>query len=277
MNKIIILLLSVISITCKAQESKEEAIEVLSPQIFHVNSVTSLSGNTRQVIPIKLPPNTIKWYYTFSASRDINDVREVQQNYNLLSKLSYLIDESGTCAKAINYLGTPPGTNYCDVYLLSSYDDVSKFESKEDIISDGFTYHRPASQENYVSGTKEVTHPSHIRQTQYLGFRNNSMSYGIDVSLQVVAIVSKNDEASWTTEQKDELYKSLRKELIKSGLRKQLDDDTIDTYVGCIMKKLTKKYSLEKLQALAEYEITEVFKGLSSECVTELNIKIDEL
>jgi hypothetical protein len=43
------------------------------------------------------------------------------------------------------------------------------------------------------------------------------------------------------------------------------------------MKKLTKKYSLEKLQALAEYEITEVFKGLSSECVTELNIKIDEL
>jgi hypothetical protein len=277
MNKIIILLLSVISITCKAQETKEEAIEVLSPQIFHVNSVTSLSGSTRKVVQLKLPANTIRWYYTYSASRDVNKVKEVQHTYNLLAMLSRFIDESGTCAKAINYLGTPPGSDYCDVYLLSSHDDVSKFESKEDYISSKFIYHRPASQEGFVAGTKEVTDPKHIRQTQYLGFRNKSMSYGVDVSLQVVAIVSKNDEVSWTTEQKDDLYKSLRKELIKSGLRKQLDDDTIDTYVGCIMKKLTKKYSLEKLQALAEYEITEVFKGLSSECVTELNIKIDEL
>lgn len=202
MNKIIILLLSVISITCKAQESKEEAIEVLSPQIFHVNSVTSLSGSTRKVVQLKLPANTIRWYYTYSASRDVNKVKEVQHTYNLLAMLSRFIDESGTCAKAINYLGTPPGSDYCDVYLLSSYDDVSKFESKEDYISSKFIYHRPASQEGFVAGTKEVTDPKYIRQTQYLGFRNKSMSYGVDVSLQVVAIVSKNDEVSWTTEQK---------------------------------------------------------------------------
>ena len=170
----------------------EEAIEINQPQTFTIGKAT---GNSRQVIPIKLPPRTIKWFYTFSASRNKADIEKTAETFNLFSKLSLIIDQSGTTANALSLVGKPPGTDNCDVYLLSSENDVSLFEKKTDnnVLSlSKWSCIREGTREGLISGTIDITNARQIKGTQYVGFRNKSIFYPVNIFFQVVAIVEKD-------------------------------------------------------------------------------------
>src|SRR5690606_27030120 len=61
--------------------------QVGEQQAFYVNSVTNINGNTRIILPVPLPPNTVEWYYRFSASRAQADIDRVSSSADLLSEL----------------------------------------------------------------------------------------------------------------------------------------------------------------------------------------------
>lgn len=121
--------------------------------------------------------------------------------------MTRLIDQSGTTATAISLLSRPPGADYADVLLLSSYEDVVNFEKKVDLdplSSKTFYFDRVGSRENQISALVEIKDPRRCVGTQYIGFRNPSSTYGIAISIEVVAIVQEiiNENTTSTTNDK---------------------------------------------------------------------------
>lgn len=162
--------------------------QVCEQQAFFVNSITNLSGNTRTILPVSLPPNTVEWYYRYSASRQQADIDRVSSNVGLLAELSAGLF-SGGASLLVKGLGSllsqPPGADYCDIYLLDD-ENYSPFISKGTFsqITDG-------TRVNFKSGNVRVTCcPS---GQYYLGVRNNDMTHGIHVFLDVVAITAVED------------------------------------------------------------------------------------
>ncbi|MEM0998204.1 MAG: DUF1036 domain-containing protein [Bacteroidota bacterium] len=162
---------------------------VCSTQKFVVNggfrNFTGL-GKSRIVLPVKLPHNTIRWYYEFSAYQNEADINRVAASFELAGELSRAIDASGITANLIGMLSQPPGEAYCDVFVLDSW-NAANFENH-----DRYRYYGDCSRQNYTSGVVEVN-GAHSG-TLYLGFRNPATSYPISIAVQVVAVVANYEK-----------------------------------------------------------------------------------
>ena len=168
-------------------------VQVLEPQNLFVNGGSNAlfrGGKSRVSVPISLPQNTVEWFYRFAASRDAQDIEEVNSRFGLLGELSsLLLNLTGTGAVAANLvaetLQQPPGADYCDIILLNP-EEVSAFESKS-----AYNYYREGTRENFKSGNVKIT----CCKTGifYLGIRNPSPDYGVNVSIEAVAITATYD------------------------------------------------------------------------------------
>lgn len=162
--------------------------QVGEQQAFYVNSVTNINGNTRIILPVPLPPNTVEWYYRFSASRAQADIDRVSSSADLLSELSAGLLTGGASVLVtglVDLLTQPPGADYCDIFLLDE-ENYAPFISKG-----AFSHLADGTRLNLKSGNVRVTCcPS---GQYYLGVRNNDMSHGIHVFLDVVAITAVED------------------------------------------------------------------------------------
>jgi len=162
--------------------------QVCDRQAFFVNSITNIGGNTRTILPVTLPPNTVEWYYTFSASREKADIDGVTSNAGLISQLGAALltgGASGLVTGLSGLLTQPPGADYCDIYLLDGA-SYSSFLSKGP-----FRHETDGTRINFKSGNVRVTCcPS---GEYFLGIINNATSHGIHVSLDVVAITAVED------------------------------------------------------------------------------------
>ncbi len=254
-------------------QSEEKAVEVIKPQIFFLNAAENIFGSSRQVIPITLPPKTIKWYYTISAFRNEKDVREVSGTFNLLASLSKVLDATNVSAITLKMLGTPPGSDYCDVFLLKSNKEVKKFEDKDDVWGGHFGYIREGSRERIVSGVVDIKPNATL--TQYLAFRNKGL-YGVNVSLQVVAIVKQEITINgWTKEQKNKLYETTKSSLLSLGLDNIISSNEIHKLSACAVKKISSQYTSGQIDNLAKYEMQDIQMDIYKNCNTELGLKID--
>jgi hypothetical protein len=253
-------------------QSTEKAIEIIQPQTFYLKPAFSITGGSRQVIPIPLPKNTIRWYYCFSAYRNKEDVQKVSRTYNLFSKLSLMIDQTGTTAAAISLMGNPPGSDYCHVYLMNSINDVNKFESKTDYRGDQFDFNRQGSRKNFMSGNVDINDQSNLTGTQYLGLKNLDLNNGVNVYLQVVAIVYNEPSTNgWTGSVKQKVYEKMR-DNISAAAGNQFKQSDIDNLSGCIMTKITQNYSPEQITGLAEYELNSRLSNFADSCSNELKL-----
>ena len=168
---------------------------VQKPQKFFVNSGSNAAfegGKSRIVLPVNFPENTIKWYFTFSASRDESQIESDLSAFSLASELSTIIDQTGLLSFGINQITQPPGADYCDIYLLD-HENSSLFTLKQD-----FSYFTEGTRENYKAGVIEVE--CCINLPTYLGIRNPNNFHGIHVVIEVAAIVKKED---WVMHHKD--------------------------------------------------------------------------
>jgi hypothetical protein len=171
-------------------------VQVIEPQSVRVNSgsnATLLGGKSRVLVPVTLPPNTIEWFYRFSASRSQADIDNVQQNFALLGELSkLLLSASGFGVVAANavdigveQLSTPPGADYADIYLLKR-EQTSNFLAKVD-----YEYVLDGTRENIMSGNVKITC---CNQGQfYLGIKNPDTYHAVNVSLEVVAVTESEE------------------------------------------------------------------------------------
>jgi len=161
---------------------------VLPIQNFFVNSTSNeafSNGHSKVPYYFSLPPNTVKWYYEFTATRNKDDIQSLTNGFSAAAKLSSVVDKTGLLSFSINLLTAPPGADYCNVYVMDQR-SAGNFSSN----LKGTTYFPTCSRLNYRSGIVEVMEPS-LKQPAIV-FANPSGLYGISVSIQVVAIVAKS-------------------------------------------------------------------------------------
>ena len=272
MNKLTIVIFLLITLSAKAQSYKEVAVQVIAPQTQVVNSMAGkLLGKKNQVsIAFQLPKNTIRWFYIFSASRNKEDVQRIHKGCNLFANLSYIIDQTGTTKNAINVITAPPGTDFCNVYLLASYKDVTIFD--KEFSTQSFSYDRVGSRDNLTQGVITVNSPGHLQGYQYLAFQNPSGMYEVSVTIEVVAIVNQQATVSgWTSTKKSEIYNILKDLLVENACGNLNSGEKI-SLANCGTKKITSEYTYEAINGLADHEITETLAKAMQSCIEELNL-----
>ena len=111
----------------------------------------------------------------------------------------------------------------------------------------------------------------------YLGLRNPSSYESVTVSIEVVAIVKEEATINdWTASKKQEAYNGLN-QLFSNSLKGQLKQSEIDNFTGCLMSKITAKYTPDQLSAFAEYELKNMLGNLGDLCSKELNISFENI
>ncbi|HET6995864.1 MAG TPA: hypothetical protein VFI06_12820 [Chitinophagaceae bacterium] len=161
---------------------------IIEPSEFYVNSGRNSlfqGGKSRISLPIILPKNTVEWYYSFSASRNKEEITQTKNSFSLIGQLTKLVDNSGTLKISIDMLTKPPGGNVCDVYLLNANSRIT-FEEKND-----FLQYPEGSRENFTSGVVRIR--STLFQNGYLGVKNPDSGYGIHVFIEAVAITMEEE------------------------------------------------------------------------------------
>lgn len=252
----------------------EKFVEVIQPQEIYVNSASSFSGSSRKVISFQLPEKTIRWYYSFAAYRNEQANKNKSDKYNLLGKLSYAVDKTGATASLISVIGNPPGTDYCDVYLLSSNYDVQVFESKGDYSGKTYSYSRQGSRKNYISGVVDISDSQYISGWQHIGLKNPDLNDGVIVDLQVVAVVYDEPTTNgWTPSIRQKAYEAVNLRL-KGVFAGQLKEVEINKLSACIVSQFTQKLSPQQFAGYAEFELNTIFSELGEYCSSDLKIDL---
>ncbi len=236
--------------------------------IFVVNSSEhQLTGEGSQIVKeISLPPNTVSWYYSFYASRDLADVQDVQAAIDLFSEVSKLLDKTGITAKTIKTLGAKPNSTYCDVYFLPSENERYNFLAGKipNIVE---LYSR---KNGVASEAVNISSANFLRGIQYLGFKNKNQLYPLKVNLQVVAVVEvQSTKNGWTKEQRNQLYNMIVSS-IKNKNQSNYSNAQIDSLAACFINKLTSQYSYEQFNSLADFERNNAMKTLANDCKSEV-------
>ena len=165
---------------------KYETIKV-SKTSYYLNSTSNedwRGGTSKVVVPITIPLESIEWYYSFTASRNKEEVTKNMNSVSLLSQLTETVNGINPATKVLNIglnlLTAPPGADYCDVYLFDIA-NAQLFKGDK-----AFRYIQEGSGENLKSSTIKLN--CCINQPIYLGIRNKDLTHGIHVGVEVVGI-----------------------------------------------------------------------------------------
>jgi hypothetical protein len=177
-----------------AQEPKQDymVVPIISQQSFYLKGSTSKTDNSgsRQVLQINLPANTVRWYYTVTTRSG----RSQFSNSDLTGQLVKMVDpDRGIAPKASVHV--PGGTGVCDVYLMTNPLEVNKYVNKRPAVS----FLMNDSRENYISGLVPVK--DFLDGSCFLVFRNSNSSHGVNVNIEVTAIVLSSTVGSSTAMQ----------------------------------------------------------------------------
>jgi tetratricopeptide (TPR) repeat protein len=160
-----------------------EPVQIIeSRRIYLASGSRSLfEGTSRTFLKIDLPPNTVKWYYSFSTSEGISGT----QNINLFIQLAGLLnDPSGITSGLISKLKVPKGVASADIFLCDR-PNIDLFLEK----AYSFNYTMEGSVQNHKQAVVEIDDIT--TGTVFLGLRNPSVLDGIIISIEVVAITDE--------------------------------------------------------------------------------------
>lgn len=169
-------------------KNEYKPVQLLEPSQFYINSGRNAlfqGGKSRISLLIILPKNTVEWYYTFSASRNEEEITKTKGSFNLMGQMTKLLGATAVLNIGIDMFTRPPGGNVCGIYLL----DVSNripFEEKVD-----YRFAPEGSRENISSGVVKIK--STLRQANYLGIKNPDEGYGIHVAIEAVAVTLEEE------------------------------------------------------------------------------------
>lgn len=252
MKKLYLLAIAIlIGTSLHAQSYSREitAQQVISERLISLNGGmrAALEGTSRTTIPIRLPKGTVSWYYSFSTS----PAGSGTQNLQLLMQLTAAaIDPSHLGSAALSELSIPPGSAAVDIYLLDQ-DNVTPFLQKADNNGGNFYYKRNGT----VTATKQGIVPvSLVSGPLYLGIKNPSVLDGVDITIEVVALVSTEVyDDTWTSENAAIIYNNcLEKFIARSDEASQICD--------CFKTKLTADWTPSSYNGLSESEIDKIYK-----------------
>jgi len=160
-----------------------KVVSVISKESFYLNggARAMVGGRSRTYLQVTLPPNTVEWYYALTSTPNQGQ----NSSIGLASQLLKLIDPVGGVAEsAISSIITPTGAGVCDVFLMSDQNSVMRYVNKQ-----------PGQPQTIMSATREnfrqgvVNVKDIISGTHFLVFRNPSAMQGINLTVEVAAIV----------------------------------------------------------------------------------------
>lgn len=169
----------------KTQKRKLKIVE-LPTQHFYLNSTSNelfKGGRSKTCFSVSLPQNTVEWYYEFTAARDKNTQERNAASFQLASQLAGVIDKTGIISYSLDFFTSPPGADFCDILLIDAEAQKSFMEAGR------FNFYNEGTRKNFKSGVVQVK-DNHIARP-VLALENKDVSYGINVSVRVVAVISE--------------------------------------------------------------------------------------
>ncbi len=159
---------------------------IIERRAYYLNGGTraTLGGKSRTVIKIDLPKNTKQCYYSFSTTPGEDGTKLL----NLGLQLSASLYSGGLSALASKAIAVPPGSGAADIIVLPT-NQVDIFLNKGE-----YRYYRDISVENAKQAVQPIANK--YGDSFYLGLRNPSAISGINIVIEVVAVVEEvNPEA----------------------------------------------------------------------------------
>ncbi len=260
---ILIFILS-FSISSYAQSYKNitEAVTLVEQRSIYLNGgvrAETVGGKSRITIPVDLPKNTSKWFYSFSTIEGKSGVK----NLNLAIQLSsLLIDQSGSTAKILSEVEIPEGSASADIYLLRSNNEQA-FREKWDNNGGNFYFVQEGSTMNTKQAIVQVDDITSGRV--FIGLKNPSELNGLNVFIEVVAIVQKEvyvDE--WTVENMAILRSNCLKRFKTNG-------DGKNEVCNCLSKKITAEYTPSQYSNVSENSKESLLTSLFDTCHESTN------
>jgi hypothetical protein len=184
--KILLSILSLI-LLLKPGIAQNRAIEIINET--YCIGVVDCSPNT--TVEVELPPNTVRWFYTVTATKSPQIAESVQANPTIFSIFPNIQTErnrkSKRKRKPEQIAPVYPGDGNCSVYLLKSEFDTEKF-----MIPGGtYFFHGEYSRKNIPSTGMVIDDPVLCKGTQYIGIENSRAfmeQFNIYVVLTVIAV-----------------------------------------------------------------------------------------
>lgn len=267
MKKIITLVVLVYSLWSYSQipDKTYKQVKLIEPQSFYLCGGTKnmMGGTSRTGFKVDLPPNTVEWYYSFTTEPNKNKI----QHINLDDQLGFLLKTMGFSNDLLKLIKIPVGEGLIDVYLTNrnGYDSFFK--------KNGFGAWVYKAPNHFIEGSGQNMRQGKIKiddvksGSHFLVVRNTSGTTGINIMLEVVAIVEETtfDMSKWSKEYKEQLFHTIRKEV--SIIYAYYSEDRLDEIAGCMMAKILAQKKPSDLSELAEYELKMFYKKQYSECV----------
>jgi hypothetical protein len=196
MKRLFLLLIFCKSILSFAQTAKPnyKVVPVVTSHSFFLKggSRAIIGNSSRQVLQIELPANTVEWYYTVTTTTN----RKQSLNSDLTEQLDkLLIPDIGITSDALSVIAVPGGSGICDVYVMTNPNEVNKYVNKKPAAS----FLMKDSRQNYISGLIQVK--DFLYGSCFLVLRNPSASQGLNVTVEVTAIVLTTATSSSTAMQ----------------------------------------------------------------------------
>ncbi len=196
MKSLFLLLIFCKSILSFAQTTKPnyKVVPIVTSHSFFLKggSRAMIGNSSRQVLPIELPPNTVEWYYTVTTTTS----RKQSLNSDLTGQLDkLLVPDLGITQNASSDISVPQGSGICDVYVMTNPNEVNKYVNKRPAVS----FLMNDSRQNYISGLIQVK--DFLYGSCFLVLRNPSASQGLNVTVEVTAIVLTTATSSSTAMQ----------------------------------------------------------------------------
>lgn len=166
--------------------SAYKLVNVLKETIT-VNSTSSLSGSSRNYSEISLPAGTVSYIYRISVFKR-NKVSVSNSLFGVLSEIPIpnLYKAGVDLSK---YAIENSNGHAIDVFTFTNQNDASQFYNKTDREENGDKIESCERLLNIVSTCREEL--MYINRNIWFGFRNNNMTEGLDVCLEVIAIVDE--------------------------------------------------------------------------------------
>lgn len=190
------------------QLSHAQKLVDVTNEILTVNSQTAMNGYTRNVTEIQLPKGTTGYTYRISVARRGGRYA----GNSLLSLLQAMpITQLGMGANLAQFAINQSDGSQIDFFIFTTQQDKDAFFTK----SENWSYCRSFLNRVNTCGYVDKC----LNETVWFGFRNNNFSQGLDVRLEVVALVDEqSSDQTYSFEISNKTTADMRFEVSADGL-----------------------------------------------------------
>lgn len=245
---------------------KEKSL--IKGQTIYLNSKARLGGKNRIVIPVQLPANTIAWSYSFSTVATSNANQQVQsaglemQIARLIANGALNILKAGLVTNVASQLIKPTGSGSVDIYLTDA-NGLKQFEQKDIVglyTNDVPAFYREGTAQNSRNGVFQIPI---VRNDLFLCLRNPSVTEGVAISVDLVAIVSTKEYSDvWSFKNIESLYNDC---LIKFSIK----DSEAEKICDCAKNNIKDSYKPSYFLGLSNAEKDVIIRKNIKPCSDE--------